>query len=128
MSDTWASCGCLPGVRPGSVSTLTHLGKIFGLSVGWFGGWAKSYVQVEYANMICFITLFRYFINLFILFIAFLFLYLRDADSRKDTLCPFCVPIHEKKEKKNSVHRNLLITVGGNILWKCKHIPPLNLT
>ena len=32
------------------MSTLTHLGKMFGLSVGWFGGWAKSYVQVEYAN------------------------------------------------------------------------------
>ena len=26
----------------------------------------------------------------FILFIAFLFLFLRDADSRKGTLCPFC--------------------------------------
>ena len=23
-----------------------------------------------------------------------------DADSRKGTLCPFCVPIHEKKKKK----------------------------
>ena len=22
------------------------------MSVGWFGGWAKSYVQVEYANML----------------------------------------------------------------------------
>ena len=29
-----------------------HLGKMFGLSVGWFGGWAKSYVQVEYANIL----------------------------------------------------------------------------
>ena len=28
------------------MSTLTHLGKMFGMSVGWFGGWAKSYVQV----------------------------------------------------------------------------------
>ena len=35
----------------------------------------------------------------FILFIAFLFLFLRDADSRKGTLCPFCVPIHKKKNK-----------------------------
>ena len=33
------------------MSTLTHLGKIFGISVGRFGGWAKSYVQVEYANI-----------------------------------------------------------------------------
>ena len=34
----------------------------------------------------------------FILVIAFLFL--RDADSRKGTLCPFYVPIHKKKERK----------------------------
>ena len=34
----------------------------------------------------------------FILVIAFLFL--RDADSRKGTLCLFCVPIHKKREKK----------------------------
>ena len=26
--------------------------------------------------------------------------FLRDADSRKGTLCPFCVPIHKKKKKK----------------------------
>ena len=29
---------------------VPSLGKMFGTSVGWFGGWAKSYVQVEYAN------------------------------------------------------------------------------
>ena len=29
---------------------VLSLGKMFGKSVGWFGGWAKSYVQVEYAN------------------------------------------------------------------------------
>ena len=37
-------------VQAARVSTLTHLGKMFGMSVGWLGGWAKSYVQVEYAN------------------------------------------------------------------------------
>ena len=37
-----------------------------------------------------FITHFRYFINLF-----YSFPFLRDADSRKGTLCPFCVPIHK---------------------------------
>ena len=46
-----------------------------------------------------FITLFRYFINLFYSF-HYLFLFLRDADSKKGTLCPFCVPIHKKKKKK----------------------------
>ena len=52
MSDTWAACGGLPGVRPGSVSEYSHsFGKNVWLSVGWFGGWAKSYVQVEYANI-----------------------------------------------------------------------------
>ena len=36
------------------------------------------------------------------IFIAFLFLSLRDADSKKGTLCPFCVPIlRKKKTKKN---------------------------
>ena len=25
---------------------VLSLGKMFGMSVGWFGGWAKSYVQV----------------------------------------------------------------------------------
>ena len=29
-----------------------------------------------------------------------LFLFLRDADSRKGTLCPFYVPDHKKKGKK----------------------------
>ena len=29
--------------------------------------------------------------------IAFLFLFLRNTDSRKGTICPFCVPIHKKK-------------------------------
>ena len=38
----------------------------------------------------------------FILFIAFLFLFLRDSDSRKGTLCPFCVPIHKKKNVSKS--------------------------
>ena len=28
------------------------------------------------------------------------FPFLRDADWRKGTLCPFCVPIHKKKKKK----------------------------
>ena len=44
------------------------------------------------------ITLFKYFINLFYPFHC-LFLFLRDADSRKGTLCPFCVLIHKKKKK-----------------------------
>ena len=40
------------------------------------------------------------FYNCFILYITLLFLFSRDADSRKGTLCPFCVPIHKKKKKK----------------------------
>ena len=31
---------------------VLSLRKMFGMSVGWFGGWAKSYVQVEYANIL----------------------------------------------------------------------------
>ena len=38
--------------------------------------------------------------NLFIAFL-FLFLFLRDTDSRKGTLCPFCVPIHKKEKRKS---------------------------
>ena len=37
---------------------------------------------------------FVYFINLFYSFYCLSFPFLRDADSRKGTLCPFCVPIH----------------------------------
>ena len=33
----------------------------------------------------------------FILITAFLFLFLGDTDSRKSTLCLFCVPIHKKR-------------------------------
>ena len=44
-----------------------------------------------------FITLFRYFINLFYSFHCLFLLFLRDADSRKGTLWPFCVQIHKKK-------------------------------
>ena len=35
-----------------------------------------------------------------LLVISFLFSFLKDTDSRKGTICPFCVPIHEKKRKK----------------------------
>ena len=43
---------------------------------------------------------FRYFINLFCSFHCLYFPFLRDADSRKGTLCLFCVPIQKKKKKK----------------------------
>ena len=47
------------------------------------------------------IFLFLFFLTLFywfILFITILFLFSRDADLRKGTFCPFCVPIHKKKK------------------------------
>ena len=47
-----------------------------------------------------FYYLFRYFLNLFYPVHCLSFPFLRDADSRKGTLCPFCVPIHIKKRKK----------------------------
>ena len=50
-------------------------------------------------QMAFFFTHFWYFINLFYSFHCFLFLFLKDADSRKGTLCPFCVPIHKKKNR-----------------------------
>ena len=40
----------------------------------------------------------------FILFIAFLFLFLRDTDSRQGTSCPFCVPIRFKNAKNLFIH------------------------
>ena len=49
--------------------------------------------------MIFFITVFRYFINLFYSFHCLSFPFPRDADSRKGALCPFCVSIHKKKEE-----------------------------
>ena len=54
------------------------------------------------------LTLFRYFIKLFY-YTSFPFS--RDADSRKGTLCPFCVPIHKKKKKKIS-------TIVGGRSWR----------
>ena len=47
--------------------------------------------------MIFFYYPFRYFINLFYSFHCLSLPFLRDADSRKGTLCPFCDPIHKKK-------------------------------
>ena len=32
----------------------------------------------------------------------------RDADLRKGTLCPFCVPIHKKKKKKKKKKKHIL--------------------
>ena len=49
-------------------------------------------------GMIFFIILFKYFINFFYFYCLSHFL--MDADLRKGTLCPFCVPIHKKKKKK----------------------------
>ena len=46
-----------------------------------------------------FITLFRCYINLIYSFHCLFFHFLRDADYRKGTLCPFCVPIHKRKKK-----------------------------
>ena len=46
------------------------------------------------------LTLFRYFIQLFY-YTSFPF-FSRDADLRKGTLCPFCIPIHKKKKKKKN--------------------------
>ena len=37
------------------MSTLT--GKVFGISVRWMRVWAKSYVQVEYANTYIYVVL-----------------------------------------------------------------------
>ena len=51
----------------------------------------------------------------FILFIAFLFLFLRDADSKKGTLCPFCVPTHKKKKEGTHVGSSRM---GLNFLYK----------
>ena len=45
---------------------------------------------------------FRYFIKLFYSLHYTSFLFSRDADSRKGTLCPFCVPIHKKKKKNDT--------------------------
>ena len=54
-----------------------------------------------------FYYLFRYFINLFYSFHGLSFPYLRDADSRKGTLCLLCVPILKKKGKKRERERVL---------------------
>ena len=50
------------------------------------------------------ITLFTYFITLFYSFHCLSFPFLRDTDSRKGTLCPFCVPIHKTSKKKKKKH------------------------
>ena len=36
-------------------------------------------------------------VSLFYSFHCLSFSFLKDIDSRKGTLCPFCVPIHKKK-------------------------------
>ena len=46
-----------------------------------------------------FFYLFRYFIHWFYSFHCLSFSFLSDADLRKGTLCPFCVPIHKNKNK-----------------------------
>ena len=50
------------------------------------------------------IPLLRHFSSFFFSLVDtdFLFLFLRDADSRKGATCPFCVPIHKKKKKKKT--------------------------
>ena len=42
---------------------------------------------------------FFFFVNCF----TFLFLFMRDADSRKGTTCPFSVPIRKEKEEEKTV-------------------------
>ena len=55
-----------------------------------------------------FYYLFRYFIILFYSFHCLSFPFLRDSDSRKGTLCPFCVPIHKKKKLTKRVKKSFL--------------------
>ena len=38
----WVTARCTSRQR----ERVLSLGKMFGMSVGWFGGWTKSYVQV----------------------------------------------------------------------------------
>ena len=45
--------------------------------------------------------------NVLLLDITFLFIFLRDADSRKGALCPFCVPIHKEEEEEEKKNINL---------------------
>ena len=67
--------------------------------------------------MIFFITLFRYFIIFFfILFITFLFLFLRDADSRK---CSHS--LKKKKKKKKNIATVQAITIVGGFEKKKPH-------
>ena len=61
-----------------------------------------------------------------------LFHFLRDTDWRKGTLCPFCVPIHNKKQKTKNKHimigtsnikivpllRNLGVYIDSNLTMK----------
>ena len=49
--------------------------------------------------------------------ITFLFLFLRDTDSRKGRMCPFCVPIHKKKKKSiHNVFHRFVHCIGVGII------------
>ena len=69
-------------------------------------------------------------------FITLLFLFSRDADLRKGTLCPFCIPIHKKKKKKKKERETKIMLIKGNLrgnvilslaTWRLKtlHLPLL---
>ena len=64
-----------------------------------------------------FITLFRYFINLFHSFHYLSFPFLKGSDSRKGTLCPFCVPIHKKKKSCHCMIRCVVACAW----WRSAH-------
>ena len=66
-----------------------------------------------------FITLFRYFIKLFY-YTSFPFS--RDADSRKGTFCPFCLPIHKKKKKITHSDGSRMTTQKSKLLKKLEEL------
>ena len=61
--------------------------------------------------MIFFLLLFLDILQLFYSLHYTSFPFLRDADSRKGTLCPFCVPIHKKKKKKERERGEVVLPV-----------------
>ena len=78
-------------------------------------------------NYFFFITRFRYFTIVLFFKLHFFFLFSRDADSRKGTLCPFCSHSYKKKKKKKKITQRMpIIEILKYVNWKS--FPPYQKT
>ena len=116
MQELFGSAMVPPLLLPafGTLSLLLY----FWLPSTFFPSKGKSITTLGTRWHDFFLLPFRYFMKLFYSFHYLSFPFLRDANLRKGTLCPFCVPIHKKKKNAKLSYTDLYVNFLSNSYMK----------